>query len=430
MTTSLKKNSLSQATVIDDHEVFLTSIITVDIDAPHTAQEEALRVVYGHMLQSGCDGYTRDAFMHAMNLLGMHLSVQADDSRIMMQFQARTEVLGKALTLFKAMLTSPTWSSAELKRVKEFIVNQLELSKEDARTRAHEQFVNEFVHELDWRYSFDTDACISAIKLVQTKQLKQFHEKIFEHHWNITSGGPSSSCAKVAQVLKTLHLKDTKVPTTHTHKVLLHDASIVTLIDIPHKQNIEFSIGGALPLTTASPKFPAFVLGMSILAISGCFSGRLMSTVREKEGLTYMVYGRIEGITPHEEGFWRIFTFFSPNDAKKGIASVLHQINLMRTKGITDDELRRFKEILHTRDILVHDSLIRTVHEMHERRVMGISEEEHHALLQKIQHLTVPEVNEAMKEYLSTDALVMSGAGPVSRIEHDLKTKFSGNHNV
>ncbi len=424
MTTSKKTTGVPYARIVREHELFMTSVASVHVEAPHTVIEEALRAVYALMIQSGSKGYSREEFMHAKNLLGMHLKVVTDDAYITFQLQARNEVLAKALTLFKTMLVTPTWNTAELKRVKEYLTNQLILSKEDARGKAHEHFVNEFVHENDWRYSFDTEAFIKAIAGVQVKHLVNLHAKVFESTWITTSGGPTASCKKVEQMLNSLSIKSTKSPQETPHNVLVHDNTIVRLEDIPHKQNIEFSIGGALPFVTTSSEFPAFVFGMSVLALYGGFSGRLMSTVRENEGLTYMIYGRVEDITPLEQGYWRITTFFSPKDTERGLTSTLHQINLMRTKGISEDELIRFKSILTTRHTLAQDSLLRNVNDMHGRRVSGISEEAHGALLKKIQTLTVQEVNAVMKQYLTSKSLVISGAGPISSIKIELEKKF------
>lgn len=424
MTTSKKTTMVPYARILREHELFVTSVSSVHVEAPHTVTEEALRAVYALMIQSGSKGYSREEFMHAKNLLGMHLTVVTDDAYITFQLQARNEVLGKALSLFKTMLVTPTWNTAELKRVKEYLTNQLILSKEDARGRAHEHFVNEFVHENDWRYSFDTDAFIKAIAGVQVKHLVNLHAKVFESTWITTSGGPSASCKKVEQMLNSLSVKSPKSPQGTPYNILVHDNTILRFEDIPHKQNIEFSIGGALPFVTTNSAYPAFVFGMSVLAIYGGFTGRLMSTVREKEGLTYMIYGRIEDMTPQEQGYWRIATFFSPKDTERGIASTLHQINLMRTKGITEDELIRFKAILTTRYTLAKDSLLRSVSDMQGRRVSGISEETHADILKKIQTLTVSEVNSVMKQYLTTEALVISGAGPISGIRANLEKKF------
>jgi zinc protease len=195
----------------------------------------------------------------------------------------------------------------------------------------------------------------------------------------------------------------------------------VLLVDIPNKQNIEFSVGGVLPLYPTDPEYRAFTFGMSVLGLQGGFSGRLMSTVREKEGLTYSIYGKPEKATKTEQGFWRIMTFFNPKDAVRGITSTLTQVEKMRKQGITEDELVRFKAIIETRIALKEDSLLRKLAELQNWREAGLTEEEYQLYRNDIANMTVERVNGAMKKYLDPKKIAISGAGPVSKVRKDLE---------
>jgi zinc protease len=197
--------------------------------------------------------------------------------------------------------------------------------------------------------------------------------------------------------------------------------STLECINIPSKQNIEFSIGGSLPITIHHPDYPAFLMGISVLGMWGGFTGRLMSTVREKEGLTYGIYARIEGLQFGETGYWRIMTFFSPTLAETGLRSTFREIKLLLEKGVTAAELKRFKAILKSRQLLSRDSAVGYTARLHEYKLRNIAPNEIEAFEEQVQKLTSDSVNEALRKYLVPDTVLVIGAGPTESVAKALR---------
>lgn len=399
--------------------------LSMPVCAPHTAFTEALTLVFTEALRSGAGTLTRDQFLDAESKLGAYISVSGDPKHVHITLKSLDTTLTPSLALFELILTKPTFAPSEIKRIKEHLTNALILSKENAKTRAYEGFVNTLVTSQDARYMFSIDALISELKKVTIADLKKFHKTLWFGEWIFTTGGNEVTTKKIAQHIK--KLRGTSLGETIVHEVVplkkLSKRSVL-LLDIPHKQNIELSIGSTLPLTKNDTEYPAFAFGMAVLALYGGFSGRLMSTVREKEGLTYSIYGQAEKVTKTEQGFWRIATFFSPKDAVKGIAATLREVSLIREKGITENELIRFKAILRTRAALINDSLVKKVTEIQTLRENDISDSEYMAYKEKLQQMTVREVNSVLKKFLTTDTLIISGAGPIQSVKKDIE-KFS-----
>lgn len=422
------KKHITESIIVREDVAFVTSVLSISIDALHTSKEESLRAIYVEMLQSGSQGYTREEIMHVLNLHGASLSVSTENTCIHISLKARNEVLGKILPILTTMLTAPTWNPKELSRVKEYIVNQLALQREEARIRATDAFVNSFVPIEDWRFNFSIDAYIKSIQGIHIEDLKAFHRKLSMGTWTHTVGGTTQACSKLSKTIALLPSRTLEeLPQIqNTYPVIEPSHTVLTLINIPHKQNIEFSIGGALPFLITDSAYVPMYFGISVLGLYGGFTGRLMSTVREKDGLTYMIYSRIEDMTTTTQGYWRISTFFAPQDTERGISAVLREIELLKNQGISEDELRRFKAILNTRNILAQDSLVRMVADRHTRTLSGVTEEMYEAMRMKIQNLTATEVNSTLSLYLNLQSLVVSGAGPVSSVERQLKKRYKG----
>ncbi len=399
--------------------------LTVSSYTPHTQKGTALRLVYTEALLSGCGKYSKDTFLDALTMLGSDIRVSTAQDAILFSVRARNEHLGKTLALFTEMVKHPTFSASEITRIKSHIKNNLALAKEDARGRAYATFVSTLVEKDDKRFTYDIDTLIAEVAKVSQRDVRAFHTSLTNFAWNYSCGGTAKSCATITKTLTVC--KSTAKNTISEGEQLpvrTLEKRVVKLTDIPHKQNIEFSIGGPVPCTITDPEYPALFFGMAVLAIPGGFTGRLMSTVREKEGLTYTIYGQIEGMTTKEMGYWKIGTFFSPKDAVKGITSTLREVNHIIEKGITQDELKRFKAILKTRFAMVEDSLIKKVREVHGYTSAGLTEKEFQSFKDTIQNMTVAQVNATIKKYLSTQKLVISGAGPIHSVRKEIE-KFA-----
>ncbi len=405
--------------VISEGTGLALMLATIPVFERYGTQEEALLHVYADMLTAGAGAYTRDGFTDALALLGTSLSVTADAGALAVRIQSTEENLSKSLALVKTMFRTPRFEAKELVRVKKHTVNALPLMREDARARAYQVCVNQLLEGDDIRRSAPPETFVRAVQEVSRADLQSLHAQITKKRWVYTAGG---SAETISLIVRTASALSGETETLQVRRpVLKPGAREVHLINIPHKQNIEFTLGGALPLRVTDPEYAAFTFGMSVLALQGGFSGRLMSIVREKEGLTYSIYGKAEESTKDADGFWRIMTFFNPKDALRGITSTMREIERMRRNGITKDELVRFKAILTTRAALKEDSLIAKVGELHGLKEMGLTLDFYTLFRADIERMTTARVNTAVRAHLSTKHFIVSGAGPVSSVERELK---------
>ncbi len=417
--------SLTKPHIIDEHARFATLELSFDVRAPHTDRSEALQSVYTDILLAGCGPYDRAAFLDALASIGASGSITSNDDIITVRFRARTEVLRKALALLTFIFEKPHFAPKELKRIQKKITEELKLEKEDAPARAYQHFINACVTKNDPRYAYDLDTIQSAVQKVSVADIRTFHKSIQNARVRYTCGGTSTDCRDIERTLRKLKLHIDEEPSEELRTVKTPAAKTVILTDIPHKSNIEFNIGGVISMVRTDSDFAPLHFGMCVLGLRGGFAGRLMSIVREKEGLTYGIYGQLEGIRASEQGFWRISTFFTPKDAVQGVTSTLREIDRIRTKGITLDELERFAQILATRFAMVDDSLLKRVSEQHTIALLGLTKEQYATYKNEIAHMTKERVDAALKKYLDPSRVVISGAGPIKTVAAELR-KFGG----
>ena len=171
-------------------------------------------------------------------------------------------------------------------------------------------------------------------------------------------------------------------------------------------------IGVATGITKDHSDYPALVLGLQVLGIPG-FTGRLMSTVREIEGLTYGVYAYPAGFS-NSDGYAVISATFAPELFAQGRAAIAREIRLIVEKGITEQELKRNAHMYDARTRIAcanSSDLARAAHVIaSENRKPTYLDE----FPERILKLTRKEVNNALKKYLVLDNMSESAAGPVT----------------
>lgn len=414
-------DGFSFATITDSHTKTVVAYISVDIHEEQTMQSRAVETLYTDALISGAGKYNRAGFLDAINSLGASLSAGISDGVLTMFVRADGAVFKKVLALVEVMLLEPHFNKDELKRIKQTVTNAIKENKENTKAIAHEQLRNAFYGQQDRRYTCDDDALIAAIKNVTPRELQSLHKKICSLTWTCSlSASPlnAEAARKSIQKIKKLSPKHRDPLGIHQQKPPRPE---LTLKDVPSKQNIDFSIGAPVPITLHHPDFIPLLFGIAVLGKWGGFTGRLMSTVREQEGLTYGIYAKTESFTGEEQGYWRIMSFFAPDKALQGLTSTFREIKKLYDGGITEAELTLFKQILITGQVLQNDSLSSMLNDLHSYHMQRFTLQEIKEHKNRIHSLTRTQVNDAIKLYLNPANLTVSGAGPVAGVKKDLQ---------
>lgn len=417
--TTFKGDGYRGGAIVRKGERTVHCRITVDLHKERTAHASAVEHVYTDALLSGAGKYSREAFISAVNMIGGSIGVNIHNSQLTITLRSTSDNAPKLLKLFEVMMISPAFTTSELTRIKTQTKNELLEHSEDAKAIAQENFENTLYGSGDRRYTNSPEQLIEETANATTSDLQKLHTVALAGVWTVTIGSNSEMVTKVQKSVD-LCKKGVKIQTnvrTHIQKV---PSKKTILKNIPSKQNIEFAIGAPLPMTLHHPDYLPFVFGLNVLGKWGGFTGRLMSTVREKEGLTYGIYAKTETVEGEEQGHYRIMTFFAPDKAVQGLTSTLREIRKIHKSGITQGEYERFQTILKTQQTLLADSLTRSVDTLHGYLCADFSLTEIDEYRNKLMTVTRKEISQALKTHLNPDKLTISGAGPTQKVRKEI----------
>lgn len=406
-------------TIIQKQNTPLVSVyLTAEIGLAQNVKDYAVRSLFCDLIMSGAGDLNREQFLDAVNGAGGSISARVNEGRLTITFETTESRLPKILRLAKLMLVEPNFASKEVARAKTNYMKQLRVASEQARTMSLINLIQLLYTPAERSYQYTPEQEIEVLKNIKTKDFCSMHKVFLFSPWIITIGTNHNAAPKIKNFFAKLAIDAGK---TSCKSNIKKSNNKFVAYQITSQQNIEVSIGQRLPLTFKDDDYPAVVFALAVLGRWGGFSGRLMSTVREKEGLTYGIYARNEATEKDSYGHWRIMTFFHPSDLERGLQSVFREIIKLYKNGITKNEHLRFKKILETNHILLFDSLISLTKNIHAHQVKDISYAEYENMMQRMQKLTIKEINTAIKKYLDPNNLSCSLAGNLEPLSSQLK---------
>ena len=139
-------------------------------------------------------------------------------------------------------------------------------------------------------------------------------------------------------------------------------------------------------------------------------SSRLGSQVRDNLGLTYGIYSNF--LAGKNSGTFLIEMQTSPEDTTKAIASTQQLLKELHEKGVTDAEVEIAKRNLAGNYNVSLASPDELTYRMIKNHVLGLGTEEIRNYTEKIQAVTTAKVNQAARELLHPDKIIVVTAGP------------------
>jgi zinc protease len=157
---------------------------------------------------------------------------------------------------------------------------------------------------------------------------------------------------------------------------------------------------------------PRFYAAMILNQILGgdTLSSRLGAEVRDRQGLTYGIYSNF--LASKNTGTFLIEMQTSPEDTSKAIASTRKLLQQIHQQGVTNLEVDLAKRTLISNYNVSLADPEQLTHRILMNEVFGLDEKELFSFSQKIEQVTLSQVNQAARELLHPDKIVVVTAGP------------------
>ncbi len=302
----------------------------------------AIPTLAGMMLDRGTKSLDKFAIADQLDNVGAEISFIVGTQSLEIRAKCLKKDLPLVMGLVAADLRTPALQTQEFAKAKQQFIGSLESSLQNTEGRAQETFGRAVFPEGHPNRPHTVAEYLAAAKSASLDEVKAFIAKYYgPAHLTLVLVGDVSAASAQAEIAKDFSGwtggKDYIRPANPAAPA----GSREIPVPLPSKPSVSVLLGQATGLKYRDPDALALRVGTAVLGHG--FTGRLMGTVRDKEGLTYNI-GAGVGEDSITDGEWAISASFAPALLDKGIASTRRELDKWWSDGITDTELADRKQ--------------------------------------------------------------------------------------
>jgi zinc protease len=309
-------------------------------DAMAGSGNAAVPTLTGMMLDRGTTNLDKFAIAERLEDVGASISFNVGTQSLEIRAKCLRKDLPMVLSILAAELRTPAFPAAELAKAKQQLIGSLRDSLQNTGARAQEAFSRAVFAPGHPNRPHAVEDMLTAAQSATLDEVKAFHAKyVGPKHLTLVFAGDVDDAAVRREVAKDFagwkggedYLRSAAPgaaapeAATHAIEVPLKDKPSTTLV-LGQADGLRYRDPDALPLRVGTA-----ILGQG-------FTGRLMGTVRDREGLTYGIGAGVSADSV-ADGAWSISASFAPALLDHGIASTRRVLEAWWKDGVTDDEL-------------------------------------------------------------------------------------------
>jgi zinc protease len=262
----------------------------------------AIPTLSGMMLDRGTKALDKFSISEKLENVGAEISFVVGVQSLEIRAKCLRKDLPLIIDTMAAELRAPALLVGEFNKAKEQFVGELEASVQDSTALASEAFGRALFPEGHPNRPHTLNEYIAAAKTANLEQIKAFQAKYYgPAHMTLVVVGDVNDADTQADVTKAFSGWSGGQDYLRAAKPAAPTAASEITVPLADKPSVNVLFGQASGLRYSDPDNLALRIGTAILGRG--FTGRLMSTVRDKEGLTYNI-GASMGDDSIVDGVW------------------------------------------------------------------------------------------------------------------------------
>lgn len=339
---------------------------------------------------------------------GASLKFTAQREAVRIQGKSLKADLPVLLATISDTIQNSTFPTQELEISRQQALNALKVDLDNAYEVANRKFIRSLYPANHPLHIFPTQKSIQKIK---REDLIAFKQKHYRPDTIVLVLVGDFEINKVRSLLKSEFANwrvNGQPPIVKYPLVVMANQSVqVKSVLTGKSQTVTYM--GNVGIKRQDPRFyPALVLNQ-ILG-GDTLSSRLGAEIRDRLGLTYGIYSNFQG--GKNIGTFLIEMQTNPEDAKKAIITTQKLLKQLNQQGVTPQEVKTAKQTLISNYNISLSKPEKLTATILWKEFYGINELELDTFVQKIQAVTINEVNQAAHQLLNPDKLVVVTAGP------------------
>lgn len=370
--------------------------------------------IAGAMLMRGTLDRTRQQMKDTLDKLKARVSVSGTGRSANASFTVRRENLVPTMRLVAEMLRRPAFDAKEFETLRTERLAAIEAGRSDPQALAITalQRVTAPADRAHPLYVPTLDEAAADWTAATVEQAKAFHGEFYTaQHGDLALVGDFDADS-VRALAATLFgdWRSTRPWALIPEPFRRTDSTLVS-IETPDKANALIAAVQSVRLSDGDADYPAMAIATEILG-GGFLKSRLAERLRQKDGITYGVFTSLDVSPADSAGAISTIGIYAPENLARMQGGFREELDRFLKDGVTAEELEAAKTgwLRARQQTYANDDEL--VNEIIARRRWNRTFTGYDAVLeQRVQALTVAQVNDAIRRYLDPKQTVIIRAG-------------------
>lgn len=380
-----------------------------DIFAERDGVNLATATLTGMLLDKGTLKQDKFAIARQLDGVGAHLGFQVDSQTLRISGRVLKKDLPLLIRTLAEELRTPAFSEEEFQKARTHLIGGIRQQMEDTGYRSQEAFSRAVFPTGHPNRLASLGEMAEAAEKATVEEIRAFHKKYYAAtHLRLVFVGDVNTKQIQTEVSRAFAGWAGGVDVIRSVSGEAVRSPLEKRVPLAEKTSVSVLLGESTGLRYQDKDSLALRVGTAVLG-SG-FTGRLMASVRDKEGLTYGI-GANAGEDTYVDGTWTVFATFAPSLLDRGLASTRREVEQWWREGVTSDELAARKLNMigqYQVGLATTAGMAGAILTMLER---GMPLSWLDDLPKAINALTVDQVNAAIRKYVDPQKLVLVEAG-------------------
>lgn len=369
-----------------------------------TKTEQGLSHFCEHMLFKGTKRRTGQQIIDEFSKLGVSYNAWTSESATCYYTKAIAENVENCVDLYSDMYFNTKFEVDDFQKEGDVIVQEIAMHEDNPTSVMYER-LNQVYYQ-GTKYEHPVAGFAAAIKQYQPKDIYNYLKKHYIAKNTIIGFAGDITLTRAEELVEKYFTRNFplyEVPQEPKQRAdMLAIKPAATSVQVK-KDTEQQHVALAMPVCNQYGE-DRYALSLLSMLFGGDMSSRLFINVREKLGLVYSIHAELE--LSDIGGNLKVVFSCTPQNTQKVIAVVNQEIEKLLSDGVTEEELNKYRNQWHLHRLFgsevtnkVNDRAVNIL-SIH-NRVISVEEE-----LKIIDALTVADLNDVIKKYLSTENII------------------------
>jgi len=389
------KNGL-KVMVVENHKLPKVSATLILDNGPIFEGEKAgISSITGGMMGNGTKTISKDAFVEEIDFLGASLSVGSQSAN----FNTLSKFFPRILELTADAIQNPLLTQEEFEKEQAKLIENIK-SGENSVAAVAAKAQNALVYGKNHPYGeFETEA---SVKNVTLADVQNFYDTYFKPNnaYLVIVGDVNFKDVKKQVTKHFSNWKKGTIPAYEIPKVTNVAKTEINFIDMPNAVQSDVSVINTVDLKMSNPDYFAALLANKIFGGGG--EGRLFLNLREDKGYTYGAYSSI-GNDERTSATFKSAASVGNMVTDSAVVEFMKEIKTFRDTKVTDEELKNAKAAYIGNFVMALENPSTVASYALNIVTKKLPQDFYETYLQKINAVTVEDVQRVAQKYFSED---------------------------